>query len=296
MEEIKKKGIVADIALLIVAIIWGSGFIATKHGLDSISPLYLNAFRFSLAFILMALVFRKKFKKIDRESIIGGIIIGVFLFLGFGFQTVGLQFTTAGKQAFLTGTNVVMVPFLYWLISKKRPDSFSFIAAILSFVGIGLLTLSNGFKVDLGDSLTIICAFFFACHIVSIGHYAKKSDPITLTILQFGVSAVLSIIVALIFEDIPNGITSQGVFSIIYLGLFSTLIAFLIQNIAQKHTTSTHAAIMLSLESVFGSILSVILLKEVFSINMVIGCAIIFIAIITAETKWKFLTKKFADI
>ncbi|WP_202711090.1 DMT family transporter [Sporosalibacterium faouarense] len=296
MEEIKKKGIVADIALLIVAIIWGSGFIATKHGLDSISPLYLNAFRFSLAFILMALVFRKKFKKIDRESIIGGIIIGVFLFLGFGFQTVGLQFTTAGKQAFLTGTNVVMVPFLYWLISKKRPDSFSFIAAILSFIGIGLLTLSNGFKVDLGDSLTIICAFFFACHIVSIGHYAKKSDPITLTILQFGVSAVLSIIVALIFEDIPNGITSQGVFSIIYLGLFSTLIAFLIQNIAQKHTTSTHAAIMLSLESVFGSILSVILLKEVFSINMVIGCAIIFIAIITAETKWKFLIKKFRNI
>lgn len=290
--KVISRNMLADVSLLFVALIWGSGFIATKHGLDSISPLYLNAFRFSLAFILMLIFFRKKVSEVNKESLIGGIVIGIFLFAGFAFQTVALQYTTAGKQAFLTGTNVVMVPFLYWIISKKRPDSYSFIATFLSFIGIGLLTLNNGLSIQIGDSLTIVCAFFFACHIVSIGYYTKKNDPILLTILQFGVAAILSFTTAIFFEEIPTGITTKGVYSVVYLGVFSTLIAFLVQNIAQKYTSSTHAAIMLSLESVFGSLLSVILLNEIFTESMIVGCVIIFIAIITAETKWKFLTKR----
>ncbi len=286
-----KKNLGADLSLLFVALIWGSGFIATKYGLDMISPLYLNAFRFTIAFILMMVIFYKKLKKINKKNIIGGMVIGVFLYTAFAFQTVGLQFTTAGKQAFLTGVNVIIVPFLYWLVQGERPDNYSFVATILTFVGIALLSLENGFHMQLGDSLTIVCAFLFACHIVSIGYYTKENDPIILTVLQFGVAAILSLITALLFEDVPSNIPAEGIFSVMYLGIFSTLIAFLIQNIAQSKTSSTHAAIMLSLESVFGSILSSLLLAEIFTSRMIVGCVIIFIAIITAETKWEFLTK-----
>lgn len=290
-QDKNKKNLGADLSLLFVALIWGSGFIATKYGLNTITPLYLNAFRFSIAFILMVAIFYKKLKKINKKNIIGGIIIGIFLYTAFAFQTIGLQFTTAGKQAFLTGTNVIIVPFLYWLVQGKRPDNYSFVATILTFIGIALLSLENGFHMQLGDSLTIVCAFLFACHIVSIGYYTKENDPIVLTVLQFGVAAILSLITAFLFEDVPSNIPTQGILSVIYLGIFSTFIAFLIQNIAQSKTSSTHAAIMLSLESVFGSILSAILLAEVFTSRMVVGCVIIFIAIITAETKWKFLTQ-----
>lgn len=293
MNQVKnKKSIGADLSLLFVALIWGSGFIATKYGLDMISPLYLNAFRFSIAFILMVVIFHKKLKKVNKKNLIGGIVIGIFLYTAFAFQTVGLQYTTAGKQAFLTGTNVIIVPFLYWLVQGKRPDNYSFVATILTFIGIALLSLENGFQMQLGDSLTIVCAFLFACHIVSIGYYTKENDPIVLTVLQFGVAAILSLLTAFLFEDAPSNIPTSGILSVMYLGVFSTLIAFLIQNIAQSKTSSTHAAIMLSLESVFGSILSAILLAEVFSSQMIVGCVIIFIAIITAETKWKFLKKR----
>ncbi len=287
-----KGSLIADLSLLIVALVWGSGFIATRFGLNSITPLYLIAFRFFLAFIILIIVFSKRLKMLNNKNIIGGLVIGFFLFGGFAFQTIGLLYTTAGKQAFLTGTNVVMVPFLYWIVKGKRPDVYSFIATFLTFLGISLLSLNNGLTINLGDSLTIFCAFFFACHIVSIGYYAKSNDPIILTIIQFGTVAILSFISAFVFEDIPTNMTREGLFSIIYLAIFSTLVAFLIQNIAQKHTSSTHAAIMLSLESVFGSVLATFILGELFTIRMVIGCVTIFMAIIIAETKLDFIKRK----
>lgn len=287
-----KGSLIADLSLLIVALVWGSGFIATRFGLNSITPLYLMAFRFFLAFIILIIVFSKRLKMLNNKNIIGGLVIGFFLFGGFAFQTIGLLYTTAGKQAFLTGTNVVMVPFLYWIVKGKRPDVYSFIATFLTFLGISLLSLNNGLTINLGDSLTIFCAFFFACHIVSIGYYAKSNDPIILTIIQFGTVAILSFISAFVFEDIPTNMTREGLFSIIYLAIFSTLVAFLIQNIAQKHTSSTHAAIMLSLESVFGSVLATFILGELFTIRMVIGCVTIFMAIIIAETKLDFIKRK----
>lgn len=287
----KKRSLVADLSLLLVAVIWGSGFVAVKNALNSVTPLYMMAMRFGIAFVLMSIVFWRNLKKINKNELIGGSVIGVFLFTAFAAQTIGLQYTTAGKQAFLTGTNVVMVPFLYWLINKKRPDKFSVIAAFLCFVGIGMLTLDNNLSINLGDSLTLLCALLFAFHIVSTGFFAENLNPIVLTIVQMGVATVLSVLSALIFEPTPQVLSSYGIFAVFYLGIFSTLICFLIQTTAQKYTTSTHAAIILSMESVFGSLLSVLLLGEKFTLKMFLGCVIILSAIITAETKWEFLKK-----
>lgn len=292
MENVKgKKTIYADISLIICTIIWGTGFVATKVALKYVTPFYMMAIRFGVSSILMSMIFWKRIKTIEKRDIKAGVIIGVFLFSGFALQTVGAQYTNVSKQAFLTATYVVMVPFIYWAVKGKKPDYFDVIAVILSLVGTAFLTLGGELKLGVGDGLTIACALFFAGHIVSIGFFIDKHDAIILTILPLATAFILSTIAALAFEKIPVAITEGGFLSTLYLAVFSTLIAFMIQTMAQKYTSTTHTAIILSLESVFGSIFPIIFLGEVFTKKMVLGCLIIFIAIITAETKWRFLFK-----
>lgn len=290
--KVNKRTLLADLSLLIVAIIWGSGFIVIKNALDYMNPIYMLVLRFTLSSVLMIIIFFKKFKTINKEDIRAGSIIGLFMFSAFIAQTIGLQYTTVSKQAFITASNVVMVPFIVWYFNKRRPDIYEILAAILCFLGISILSLEGSLVMGLGDGLTLICAVFFACHIVSIGYYSKQHDPIKLTIIQFSLSAILSILTALILKVEFVSITRDMGMSILYMAVFSTIIAFGVQNVAQKYTTSTHAAIILSLESVFGSLFSVLLLSEKFTIRLFLGCIIIFIAVITAETKWNFIRKK----
>lgn len=281
----RKKSLYADLSMLIVAIIWGGGFVAVKDALNTITPFYIMTLRFLISAVLMCIIFFKRIKKITKKDIKGGSIVGVFLFLGFAFQTVGLKYTSAGKQAFLTGTYVIIVPFLYWIFMRKRPSKYSFIGAFLTIIGIGMISIQSKLNINLGDMLTLICAVFFALQIVAIEFFTKDIDPIILTVVQLSLSAILSFICTVSFESVIQPLNKQAIFSILYLGVFSTMIAFIIQNVAQKYTYSTHAAIILSLESVFGLLLSVILLHEVLTVKMIIGCALIFIAIITTEVK-----------
>lgn len=288
----RKKMVYADLSLLLVALAWGGGFVVLKDALDSITPFYIMAIRFAMATIIMLLFFIKKLKNITRIDMKAGVIIGFLLFLAFSTQTVGLKYTEAGKQAFLTGTNVVIVPFLAWLVHKKRPDGYTIASTFLALIGIALLTLQGSFIMNKGDLLTLICAVFFAAHIVAVGYYAKNMDPYLLALLQMAVAAVIFMIFAILFEPVPKAFNRQMYGAVIYLVLFPTLMAFLIQNVAQKLTTSTHAALILCLEAVFGTILAAIFLKEVFTIQMVIGCILIFCAIILTETKLSFLSRK----
>lgn len=289
----KKNILLADLGLFITAFVWGSGFVAVKSALDHLSPMYIMFARFAIAWIFTSILFYKKFKMIKLSDFKAGIIIGIFLFLGFATQTIGLQYTLAGKQAFLTATYVIMVPFLFWLINQEKPDIFNMVATGLMIVGIGFLTLNNlGAGFNQGDILTLICAFFFACHIVSIGIFIKNHDAIILTIIQFGVACLLSLVWMVFFEGFEFFIPSNGLFEILFLGLFSTFIAFLLQNICQKYTSPTHTALILSLESFIGSVMSIIFLGDIFTSRMIIGCIFIFLSVITAETKWEFLHTK----
>lgn len=291
--ENKKIKMFANISLLICAMIWGIGFVATDIALkEGIKPYYTMTIRFTLAFVLLAIVFFKKMKTLTKKDLKAGLIIGIAFFLAFALQTVGLQFTTPGKQSFLTGLYVVIVPFLYWGIAKKAPDKFQFIATGLCLLGTALLTLDNGLSITKGDMLTLACAVFFALHIVLVSHYTEECDPVVLTILQMAVASVLSFGCALFTgEPMPTNISTTGWMAVVYLGVVSTLIAYMIQNIALKYTSSTEGAIILCLETVFGSVFSAILLKEHFTPKMVLGCAIIFIALVTAETKLSFIFK-----
>ena len=289
MDRTKKQVLFADLGLLLVALLWGAGFLFTKRGLDYITPLWMMSMRFVGATIIMSIVFYKNFRKISKSDLKAGLISGIFLYIAFATQTIGLQYTSISNQAFLTATNVVFVPFLVWVVYKKAPDKFAFIGAALATVGIGLITLKEGLHLNVGDMWTLACAVFFAGHIVSIGFFAKDKDPIALTIVQFAVAAVLSLVSALMMEPLPAKIGSEAMLSVGYMVLASTLLAFLLQNICQKYTPSTHASLILSLESVFGTLVAVIFEGEMFNLQMAFGCITVFAAILLIETRFEFL-------
>ncbi|MBC3898818.1 EamA family transporter [Acetobacterium malicum] len=295
MEKTKKQALLADLGLVAVAFVWGSGFVASKNALDSMSPMMLMAVRFTVAALLSGLIFRRSLKNISKETIKAGCVIGFFLFTAFAAQMIGLQYMLAGKQAFLTATNVIMVPFIYWAVKKQRPDQYNFVAAFIMLLGLALLTIdfSVGFSFNPGDALTVLCAFLYACHIVVVGIYSKQHDPIALTVIQLGFAAAVSLTYVFISGEFTLAIPVPGLLNGLYLGIFCTFLAFLGQTVAQRYTNSTHAAIILSLEAVFGSLLSILILGDNFTSLMFLGCLIIFIGIITAETKWAFLKPLF---
>lgn len=286
----KIKGL-ASIGLVCATIIWGFAFVVVKNSLDLIPAVYMLAFRFTIASVGMGIIFFKRIKKINKKNIISGLVLGIFLYLGYVFQTIGCIYTTAGKNAFLTTIYVVVVPFLYWIISKKSPDIYCIASAFIAIAGIGLLSLNGDMIINIGDVLTLVCGFAFAVQIVYINKYSEHQDPIILTFLQILVAAILSWITAPIIDGgFPVNTTNPDVIiSMLYLGIGSTMIAFLLQNIGQKYTEPSTASLLLSMESVFGVVFSIIFLGEVLTTRMLVGCILIFTAIIMAETKFEFL-------
>lgn len=276
---------VGDVLLLVTAIVWGGGFIGVQKSLETITPFYMIGSRFMIASVMLMIVFWKRLIKIKKSDLIGGIIAGSFLFLGFTFQTIGAVYLNVGKLAFLTALNVIMVPFLVFIVYKEKIKSYHITASLIAVIGFGFLNLTKatGFTLGLGEVLGVIGAVAFAGHITVLGHYSKKADLIILAILQMIVCCILGFACAFIFEKPPATLSKELAFPIIYLGVFSTFVAFLFQTIGQKYTSSSRAALILCTESVFGIIFSVILLKEVVTLNTIIGASLIFGSVVLSE-------------
>ena len=295
----KTRSFICALGLLSITIIWGFAFVVVKNSLDYVPPIYMLAFRFTIASVVLALIFLPRLKKMDKSTFFHGMILGIFLFSAYAFQTVGIQFTTAGKNAFLTTTYVMMVPFLAWIFYKTRPSWYAFVAAVIALVGIGFLSLqgeSSEGIINIGDVLTIICGFFFAIHIVFIGKYTQNEDPVLLTILQLGFSALFSWILAPFMDGkfpLAEIKRPDVILSMFYLGLFSTLLGFLLQNVCQKYLKASTASLLLSFEAVFGVLFSIIFLKEYLTGKMIFGCFLIFFALILSETQFSFITDIF---
>lgn len=283
---------VGEIGLMIVAVIWGSGFVASAVSLEHFTPYQILAIRFLVGVLLLSLVFFKKLKMIKKSTIIKGSIIGFFLYLAFALQTVGLQYTTPSKNAFLTAVNVVIVPFIAFFIYKRKMDKFELFGSLLAITGVGVISLKLTAEVNLGDLLTLLCAVGFAFHIFYTAQFVKDEDPILLTIIQMATAAILGLIVVLFKGETSFSMNVEGISNVLYLGVFSTTIAFLLQTFSQKYTTETNAAIILSTEALWGMVFSIILLSEVITIKMVMGAILILIAIIISETKLHFFKKK----
>lgn len=275
-------------ALILVTVIWGGGFVASDIALESMKPFQIMMVRFLLASVLMGVISRgqrKSEEKLkDRAGVIkAGVLMGVTLFMGFAFQIIGLQYTTPSKNAFLTALNVVIVPFIAFVILKKKIGAKGIIGAVMSVFGVALLSLNGSFTVSLGDGLTLFCAVGFAFQIFFTSEFVKKYPASVLNTVQMFTAFVLSAISLMIFGENDFQVTTQGWLSALYLGVVSTTICYLLQTACQKYIDETKAAIILSMESVFGTIFSILILHEVVTVRMVIGCAVILAAVIISN-------------
>ena len=281
----KYKG---ELLMLITALMWGSGFVGMAMGLEHWTVFQLMALRFTLATLLLAVIFNRKLRLISKTVFWKGSILGAILFMAFALQTLGLEYTTPSKNAFLTAINVIVVPIIAYVIYKRRFDRFEILAALVAIVGIGFLSLQNSFTMNIGDMLSILCAVAFAFDIFYTNVFVKKEDALALTIVQFLAASVLSWIGVIALGEVPTSASTEGILTIVYLAVFCTLIAYVCQNIGMQYADPTKSALILSTESIFGTLFSVLILNEILTGRMIFGCFLIFMAIIIAEVKPTF--------
>ena len=291
MERNRNVEVIASIVLAVVALVWGTTYAVIKDTLSVVQPFSLMMFRFGFSALILSMMYLKKFKIIKSVDLKRGIIIGIFMFLAFYFLIVSIRFTTASKFSFIVGAYVLIVPFLSWIINKTKLDRYAIVGAILATIGLAFLTMEKGAIFNLWDLVAGCCSFFFAAHMIAIEKYSGDSDPILLTIIQFITTAVLFIILTGVKEGYNFTVLPEIKWTLGYLVIISTIIPFAIQNIVQRYISSTSTALILTLQSAFGSIFAVYYLDERMTKQMIIGCLLIFIAIVFQETKLKFLKK-----
>ncbi len=282
-----KLNLWVSLGLLFVALIWGSGFIATQIAIDEgLSTAFIMFVRFTAASMVLGTFFKEDIKRMRKIDLKAGVIAGTLLFLGFTLQTIGLVFTTPSSNAFITATSVVMVPFLSWFILRKKPENKVFLAATICLAGIGMLAFgpSGGITLGIGDSLTLLCAVAFAMHTVMMGKFAPRMNSNRLTFLQITTSAVYSFIMFMLMDRDFSAFTSlKGLLAVLYLGIFSTFIAYTIQTVCQRYASPSKVSIIVSTEALIGSLLSVMLGYEIFTYFLFAGGIAIIIAMLIIE-------------
>ena len=272
--------------IIAATIIWGSSFIIVKDVTNAISPAWILVFRFTLAAIVMAVALLKHRALYAERSHIGfGLLFGVVLFCAYYAQTIGITDTTPGKNAFLTAAYCIIVPFLAWLLAGRRPNRFNIVAAVLCIVGIGFISLDGDFSIRFGDAMTLACALFYAIHIILVSRFAEGRDIYVLTMWQFVGVTLCSLVAGILFEPMPiwANLPVDCWVSLAYLAIACTTVALLFQNIGQAHLPPASAALLLSLEAVFGVAFSVALGAESLSLRVVAGFVLVFAAIVVSE-------------
>lgn len=285
----------ADFSLLLVAVAWGGTFFIVQDAVED-TPVYTFLFwRFFFATLIMSIIFYKHVVKIDRETLKAGSLLGLFMFLGFAFQTFGLTYTYSSTVAFITGLNVVVVPFAVFVIFKKKASIYSIFGAVCAVVGLYFLTqneATGGF--GYGEIYSFICAVMFALHITYTDFYAKKFNSMALVSVQFSVVALLSFICSLAFDGKIMPQSFDGVFlqALIATVLFATIFAFLVQTIMQKFTTPAKTAIIFTMEPVSAGIFGFYVAGESLMPVQLAGAGLILAGMLCAELGTYFRNKK----
>lgn len=282
----------ADLLLLCVAAIGGSGFIGMKYLLEwGFSTFQIISGRFFVACLFLVVCFFPYIKKIKKEEIKAGFLMGLFLFGVFCFMTIGLHYCTPSVNAFLTNTQAVLVPFLMWIIFKQRPEKHNFLAAVIAVIGIGFISMEGSFSMSLGAFLSLLGSVCYALQMVVTGKFSKQCNPICLTIVEDFTVLIFASLFAVFLEGSLPPITMQAAGVFAGIGFFCTGVCFLLQSIAQKYTTEAKTALLISSESVFAACFSALLYGERMKLQGYIGCFLIFCAIVLAETKFSFFTQ-----
>lgn len=311
----KNKQMLGNLLLLLTAMIWGTAFVGQRVGMDSIEPITFNATRMALAAVMVgALAFLLRLKNNKREiarraasgttpdvtsenvsrkgeenaaqwgnTWKGGICCGLFLTAGSVFQQMGVVYTSAGKAGFITAMYMLLVPILNFLLFKKKNSWLVWLAVFIGVGGMYLLCVKEDFSLTWGDILVCICALMFSGHILCCDRFVKLADPIELAAVQFATASVISAAVAFLMETPAwAGIVAAAI-PILYCGVVSGGIGYTLQIVAQKYTDPTVASLLMSLESVFAVIAGAILLGEQMSSRELLGCAVLFVAIVLVQ-------------
>lgn len=284
----------ADMALVLVTVIWGSTFIIVKNALNTVGPLVFVAARFWVAGIALALILalRRVAVKITPGLVRQGGLTGLFLAAGFVTQTMGLRTTEAGKAAFITGLSVVLVPVFAASLLRQPPTRSAVVGVILATVGLGLLTVDRRLAFASGDLWVLGCALAFALHIVSTAHFGPYHEVLPFTLTQLFTVALLSSLAALVFEQGFLLIPLTALPAIGYMGLAATALVFGVQTWAQHHTTPTHTALIFSLEPVFAAIFAAAFGGEIFTTGEMVGAGLILLGMVLAEVGERLLNSK----
>ena len=285
------KRYIAESGLLLIGILWGMGFVTVKIGLNAgMNTFYLMWLRFLGSFVLLSILFRKKIKKVSKDDLKAGVILGIIQYFGYVFQTYGAAHTTVGKNAFFTAINVIIVPYIFWMLNKKRPDIFSFSASIICLIGVGIMSLDGNLSfthLNKGDVMTIISAFFFALQVAYTGYFGRKVHPMNLVLLQMLVGGLLFAGTQFATSGLREVIPLHGetLMAIIYAVVFSTAIPMLLQIYCQRLTTATRASILMSTESMFAPIFAFLVLGEMMTLRVALGAVFILFSVVVSETK-----------
>ena len=285
------KRYIAESGLLLIGILWGMGFVTVKIGLNAgMNTFYLMWLRFLGSFVLLSILFRKKIKKVSKDDLKAGLILGIIQYFGYVFQTYGAANTTVGKNAFFTAINVIIVPYIFWMLNKKRPDIFSFSASIICLIGVGIMSLDSNLNfthLNKGDVMTIISAFFFALQVAYTGYFGRKVHPMNLVLLQMLVGGLLFAGTQFATSGLREVIPLHGetLMAIIYAVVFSTAIPMLLQIYCQRLTTATRASILMSTESMFAPIFAFFVLGEIMTLRVALGAVFILFSVVVSETK-----------
>ena len=290
-EKIMKK--LAKPMLFAAAFIWGSSFFIMKDALDELPVQYLLALRFTAGAVLLGLFCWRKWRSFTPDYLWRGAVIGAMLYIAYSVQTYGLALTTPSKNAFLTAVYCVLVPFLYWAFAKIRPDRYNVIAAVLCVAGVGLVSLTGDLTVGPGDGLTLVCAIFYALHIVAVAKVSPGKDIYLLTVFQFAFAGLYAWTGGVLTEVFPAQALAKPeiLLPLAYLAAMATTVALLFQNVGQVWSDPASASVILSLESVFGVLCSVLFAGDQVNGRMLAGFALIFLAVVCSETKFSFLRK-----
>lgn len=279
-----KKSAIAKIALFFTALLWGSTFTIGKLASEVFSASFIIALRFLVAAIVLLMVAFPQRKQMDREYWIHGFWMGLTLFISYILQVGGLALDTSpGKSAFLCTTYSVLVPFFHWFATKQRPKAHHLLCVFLCLAGVGILSLSGGWGMSLGDVLTVLSGIPCAVNIVISAIVCRNRNVLLLTTVELWVVTVFAWLFVLGGNTLPAEFPADAVGGIVYLGLFATALCLFMQSFGLKYAEPAIGGMLLSLESVFGVVFSVLIYHEQITMRMLVGFAVIFLAILLSQ-------------
>ena len=282
------------VLLLSVAVVWGYSFTTMKDALDTIPVFELLYVRFLPAALVMFIIFYKRiFAHLNARNLIVGLGMGALMWAAYALQTVGLAYTTAGKNAFLTGTYCILVPFASYFLSGEKLTRYNLGAALLCLAGIGLVALDS-VEFNIGDAITLGGAVFFAIQMAVTAKYGRKMDINVITFWMFVGNGVLSLISSLLFEtQAPASVWTPSFTAVMaFLSVGCTCVALLIQNVGLAHVPASTGSLLLSMESPSGVLFSVLLMGEALTPRLLAGFVLIFLSIVLSETHFDFMRRK----